>query len=116
MGKYKNVKCKGYDSTHEYNRAQALKILEKKGVISDLQEQVRYELIPTQYMHYQEQGARKMINKKKLLERSICYVADFQYIREGELIIEDAKGVKTKDYIIKRKLMLYLHGIRIKEV
>lgn len=116
MTKYNNVKCKGYDSIHEYNRAKTLKMMVKKGLISDLQEQVRYELIPAQYKHYEVQGARKMLKKKKLLERSVCYVADFQYMLNGELVVEDAKGVKTKEYIIKRKLMLHLHGIRIKEV
>ncbi|WP_455671677.1 DUF1064 domain-containing protein [Phocaeicola sp.] len=116
MAKYNNVKYKGYDSIREYNRAQALKMLAKKGVISDLQEQIRYELIPTQYEHYKVQGARKMLDKKKLLERSVCYVADFQYMQNGELVVEDSKGMKTKEYIIKRKLMLYLHGIKIKEV
>lgn len=116
MAKYNNVKYKGYDSIHEYNRAQALKMMAKKGIISDLQEQVRYELVAAQYEHYEVQGARKMLKKKKLLEHSLNYVADFQYMRDGELVVEDAKGVKTKEYIIKRKLMLYFHGIRIKEV
>lgn len=123
MAKYNNVKYKGYDSIHEYNRAQALKMMAKKGIISDLQEQVRYELVAAQYEHYEVQGARKMLKKKKLLEHSLSYVADFlsyvadfQYMRDGELVVEDAKGVKTKEYIIKRKLMLYFHGIRIKEV
>ena len=116
MGKYKNVKYKGYDSIREYNRAQALKLLERQKIISGLQEQVRYELIPTQYEYYQVQGARKILNKKKLLEHSVCYVADFRYMRDGKLIVEDSKGVRTPDYIIKRKLMLHTHGVRIKEV
>ena len=46
MAKYNNIKYKGYDSKREYYRAQELKLLEKKGVISDLQEQVKFELIP----------------------------------------------------------------------
>lgn len=116
MAKYNNVKYKGYDSIHEYKRAQALKMMAKKGIITDLQEQVRYELVAAQYEHYEVQGVRKMLKKKKLLEHSLSYVAGFQYMRDGELVVEDAKGVKTKEYIIKRKLMLYFHGIRIKEV
>ena len=45
------------------------------------------------------------------------YVADFVYLDEqGKTVVEDAKGVRTKDYIIKRKLMLWLHNIRIREV
>ena len=43
-------------------------------------------------------------------------MADFVYVRDGQTVVEDAKGVRTKDYIIKRKLMLWLHGIRVQEV
>ena len=52
----------------------------------------------------------------KVLEREVKYVADFVYLDEGFTVVEDTKGVKTKDYIIKRKLMLKEHGIRIKEI
>lgn len=48
MAKYNNTKYKGYDSIREYRRAQELKLLKKKGIISDLQEQCKYELIPAQ--------------------------------------------------------------------
>ena len=53
-----------------------------------------------------------------MIEKSCVYIADFVYKDEetGRTVVEDAKGVKTKDYIIKRKLMLWLHGIRIAEV
>lgn len=116
MAKYNNTKYKGYDSIREYRRAQELKLLEKKGIISDLQEQCKYELIPEQYEYYEVKGVRKMLQKIKLLEKSLSYYADFVYYRDGELVVEDAKGMKTKEYIIKRKLMLSIHGIRIKEV
>ena len=99
MAKYNNVKIEGYDSKKEYRRAKELKLLEKKGIITGLQEQVR-----------------KMLRKKELLERGVYYIADFVYYRNGEYVVEDTKGVRTKEYIIKRKLMLYVHGIRIKEV
>ena len=54
----------------------------------------------------------------RLLERKVTYVADFVYTdaETGENIVEDAKGVRTKDYIIKRKLMLAVHSIKVKEV
>lgn len=116
MAKYNNTKYKGYDSIREYRRAQELKLLEKKGIISDLQKQCKYELIPAQYEYYEVKGVRKMLQKRKLLEKSLSYYADFVYYRDGELVVEDAKGMKTKEYIIKRKLMLSVHGIRIKEV
>ena len=109
MAKYNNVKIDGYDSKKEYRRAKELKLLEKKGIITGLQEQVKYELISPQYRFYEVQGVRKMLRKKKLIERGVYY-------RDGEYIVEDTKGVRTKEYIIKRKLMLYVHGIKIKEV
>lgn len=105
MAKYNNTKYKGYDSVREYRRAQELKLLAKQGIISNLEEQVRYELIPSQ-------RGKGM----KVIERAVHYVADFQYIRDGETIVEDSKGFRTPEYIIKRKLMLYVHGIKIKEV
>jgi len=50
-----------------------------------------------------------------VVERACTYVADFSYTENGRRVVEDTKGMKTRDYIIKRKLMLYVHGIRIKE-
>ena len=55
--------------------------------------------------------------KGRLLEREISYRADFQYIdKDGNLVVEDVKGMRTKEYVLKRKMMLYFHGIRITEV
>ncbi len=107
--KYKNVKSGKYDSKKEKQRADLLKILEKQGKITDLKEQSRFELIPSQY---------ETVNGKRIcLERGCSYVADFTYYNDqGNFIVEDSKGFKTKDYIIKRKLMLSVHGIKIKEV
>jgi len=108
--KYGNTKYKGYDSKKEYYRSNELKLLQRAGEITDLKEQVKYELIPSQY---------EVVNgKKKCIEKEISYYADFQYIKNGETVVEDTKSSATitKDYIIKRKLMLYVHGIKIKEV
>lgn len=93
-----------FDSKKEATRYKELKTLEKSGVISNLQRQVKYVLIPAQR------------EDKKLIERECSYYADFVYIRDGEQVVEDTKGVRTPEYIIKRKLMLYVHKIRIKEV
>lgn len=108
MGKYNNIKYKGYDSMKEYRRAQELELLQKKKLISGLQKQVKYELIPSQ----RDKGTGTVI------ERSVSYYADFQYLRESDktLVVEDVKGMRTKEYIIKRKLMLKEYGIRITEV
>lgn len=93
-----------YDSKKECQRHSELLLLERAGVIQGLQRQVKYELIPSQRVD------------GKVVERPVAYVADFVYQQNGNTVVEDTKGVKTKDYIIKRKLMLWVHGIRIKEV
>lgn len=105
MRKYRNVKVGKYDSKKEKNRADLLKILERQGRITNLKEQVKFELIPSQKID------------KKVVERPCSYIADFTYCdSNGTFIVEDTKGVRTKDYVIKRKLMLHIHGIKIKEV
>lgn len=82
----------------------------KQAKIKDLQEQVRFELIPTQYAIIH--------GKLKCVERKCEYIADFVYFDNAykQIVVEDAKGYHTPEYIIKRKLMLHVHGIAIKEV
>ena len=104
-----------FDSLKEYRRFCELRLLEKAGQITDLQRQVKFELIPAQY-EPDTIGKRGGVKRGKLIERECCYVADFVYTQDEKRIVEDTKGFKTKDYIIKRKLMLWVHGIRIKEV
>lgn len=111
-----------FDSKKEAQRYSQLKALEASGAISDLQRQKKYILIPTQRAltnEIYERGPHKGSFKKgKILENECAYLADFVYIdnEKGELVVEDTKGFKTRDYIIKRKLMLYTYGIRIREV
>lgn len=93
-----------FDSMKEYRRFCELSLLERAGAIAELQRQVKFELIPSQRVD------------GKVVERPCSYVADFVYQQDGKTVVEDAKGFKTTDYIIKRKLMLWVHGIRIKEV
>lgn len=118
MSKYNSKKItvsgEKFDSMKESRRWQELRLLEKAGKIHDLQRQVRFELLPAQ----REQpiiGPRGGVKPGKVIEYPVHYIADFVYCRGGERIVEDAKGVRTADYIIKRKLMLYIHGIRILE-
>lgn len=99
-----NIDGEAFDSVKEYRRWCELKLLKRAGKIKDLKRQVKFVLIPAQY----ENG--------KCIERECAYFADFTYIQNCKLVVEDTKGYKTKDYIIKRKLMLYVHGIRIAEV
>ena len=119
MNKYRNKKVTQngitYDSRKEAQRHVVLKMMERSGRISDLQTQVRFVLVPAQY-EPDTIGVRGGVKRGKLLEREVSYVADFVYTEDGKTVVEDTKGFKTKEYIIKRKMMLYLHGIKIKEV
>lgn len=125
MSKYHNIKSAGYDSSKEARRAAELRLLERAGEISGLREQVRYELIPAQYDKTGKDGTpgaspSRKAPRLKLLERKCEYVADFVYTdnKTGETVVEDVKGgnFRTPEYVIKRKLMLFVNGIRIKEV
>ena len=80
-----------------------------------MRRQVKFLLIPSQF---EEVVDAKGKPKQKCIERPCVYVADFQYqdAHTGELTVEDTKGVRTKEYIIKRKLMLSVYNIRIKEI
>lgn len=103
-----------FDSVKEYRRFCELSLLEKAGAITELQRQVEFELIPVQ-REPNTIGVRGGIKQGKVIEKKCSYIADFVYTENGEKVVEDTKGFKTKDYIIKRKLMLWVHGIRIKE-
>lgn len=93
-----------FDSKKEYLRYLDLRMLEKGRCITDLQRQVKHTLIPGQR---DEDG--KYI-------RPVVYISDFEYTKDGKRVVEDVKGFKTKDYIIKKKLMLFREGITIREV
>lgn len=88
-----------FQSRKEAKRYQELKLMQRAGLISDLRRQVKYELIPKQ------QG-----------ERAVSYIADFVYTEDGKTVVEDVKGVRTPVYKIKKKLMLWRHGVKIREV
>ena len=109
-----------FDSIHEYRRYLDLKEMEENGEITDLQRQVKFVLIPKQVeiieRYHKKTGAR-LKDHEKVLEQECSYVADFVYYnQDGEMIVEDTKGLPTPDYIIKRKLMLFLRNIRIREI
>nr|DAN03520.1 MAG TPA: Endonuclease [Caudoviricetes sp.] len=100
-----------FDSIRECNRYEELKLLERAGKITNLQRQVKYLLIPSQYEAVEVNGKQKNI----CVERACVYVADFIYMENGLLVVEDCKGFKTEAYKIKRKLMLQNYGIKIRE-
>lgn len=102
--KFGNVKqADGTGSKRESARLQSLRLLERAGHIGLLRTQVPFELL----------SAKRRSDGR--LELGVKYVADFVYQENGRQVVEDAKGFRTPDYIIKRKLMLALHGIEIRE-
>lgn len=117
MNKYRNQKVtegdQTFDSQGEYYRWKELQMLEKAGEISNLRRQVRFELLPIQ-REPSTIGKRGAVIQGKVLEYPIYYRADFVYQEGSQTIVEDFKGMVTKDFIIKRKLMLYKYGIRIR--
>lgn len=113
--KYHNVKAMTSDGIEHDSQAEArrwiqLKLLERAGEIKDLQRQVKYVLIPSQR------------DGTKLIEKECAYIADFVYtdVKTGEKVCEDVKGYKKSSayslFVVKRKLMLYVHKIKVKEV
>ena len=108
--KYGNTKVTAdgitFDSKAEHRRWCHLRILERAGEITQLDRQVRYELIPAQ------------VSATGRKQRATVYLADFVYVRtkDGKVIVEDVKGAVTPEFRIKRKLMLERHGIEIQEI
>ena len=106
------VFCDGmeFDSKKELTRWKELEWKQRAGQITDLRRQVRYELLP------------KQTRADGTTERAIFYVADFVYVENGQEIVEDVKGYRDPSsaayakFTIKRKMMLYFHGITVREV
>ena len=118
-----------FDSQKEYHRYCELKLLERAGQIKDLELQKEFMLIPAQYEtvetdEYYKIGAKKGQPKTKevCIEQSVVYKADFTYTENGKIVVEDVKGYRDPSsagyakFVIKRKMMLWIHGIRIKEI
>jgi hypothetical protein len=96
--KFHNVRTNGFASKREATRAQDLQLLERAGQITELKFQVAFEIVPA------APG-----------ERAVFYVSDFTYLKNGSLVVEDSKGMKTPVYKLKRRLMQHVHGITILE-
>lgn len=99
-----------FDSKREARRYMNLWLMQRAGEITNLRTQVKYPLLP------------KQERKDGTKERAIDYVADFVYEKDGETVAEDSKGFRNtssatyKVFVMKRKMMLYFHGITVKEV
>lgn len=106
--KYRNKKTEWqgetFDSKAELSRFLHLQALERGGLISDLERQPKFEIVPAVKLH------GKTIRAK-------VYKADFRYKdADGKIIVEDVKGMLTETYRLKRHLMMSVWGIEIKEV
>jgi hypothetical protein len=109
-----------HDSRKEANRWCELTLLERAGKISNLQRQVPFELIPAQYESFERYGknGKRLKDGKRCIEKSVVYIADFVYNEDGKRVVEDVKSEATKkkeSYIIKRKLLLWVYGIKLRE-
>lgn len=115
MRKYRNNKVTvdgiEFDSKKEAVRYSQLKALLMAGEIANLELQREFELIPNQRG---EDG--------KVIERAVKYRSDFAYMQDGRLVVEDVKGYRDPKggayakFVLKRKMMLYFYGIRVKEI
>ena len=121
--KYGNHKIKNaygtYDSQLEFARFVFLSNRQKEGEISSLRRQVEYLLIPAQYGTETRHLKTKDKEVRVLLERPCSYIADFVYERNGKTIVEDCKGAKaiiTETAKIKKKLLLWVHGIELRYI
>lgn len=121
MSKYRSSKVGIYDmefdSKKEYFRYLELVNMQQDGIITDLQRQVVYTLIPKQKL---DTPRSSRSGRAVRTEQAVTYSADFVYkiAATGEEVVEDVKSpvTRTKDYIIKRKLMKFIHNIEIQEV
>ena len=133
MAKYGNHKTLTSDGILHDSRKEALRwtqllLLERAGEISGLKRQVEFILIPDQREAstevYQKGEKKGMPKEGKLLERKVSYIADFVYtdLKTGKMVVEDVKGYRDPSsagyakFVLKRKLMLYIHNIKIKEI
>lgn len=111
--KYQNKKTEIdgiiFDSKKEARVYGELKLLKLSGEIKDFERQKVFQLVPSQY--------DVIDGKTKCIEKPLTYKADFVvHHNDGETTVLDAKGMRTPLYTAKRKLMLFIHKIRIKEV
>ena len=123
--KYNNTKIEydgiKFDSKKEMQRYIVLKEAERMSVISNLELQVKYELIPAVKEEYVEHLKTKDKIKTRTLQLPITYTADFVYIKDGNKVVEDVKASPNmaaidKSFILKEKLFRWKFGYGIKRV
>ena len=121
--KYRNEKVTyqgmSFDSKKELQRYLVLLEAERRGIISDLKRQVKFELIPAITEEYVEHLKTKDKVKTRTLQLAVTYICDFTYVKDGVVVIEDIKSdpkLLTKEYQLKKKMLYAMHRLSIKEV
>ena len=92
-----------FDSKREARRWQELKLLERAGKITNLERQVTYVLAP---------GVK--IEGEKRARPPLRFTADFRYVEDGELVVEDSKGFADKAFRIRQHLMKFMFNIDVR--
>lgn len=118
--KYRNEKAEydgmTFDSKRERDRYIVLKDAERQGIISDLVCQPKFTLLPAQYHEETVQLKTKVKTVRKCDFLATTYTGDFQYTKDGNVVVEDVKGMVTPEYKLKEKMMLFFRKIRIRRV
>lgn len=119
-GKFNNRKMETpdgtFDSKGEWERWLFLKDAERSGKIRGLRRQVKYTLLPTQYRDEVVHLKTKDKTVKRVAEREITYTADFVYEKTDVTVVEDFKGFPNDRWPLKKAMMLYFHGVAVREV
>jgi len=112
-----------FDSATEGRYYEKYRDMEKAGLIQNLRRQVSYELIPAVWEEYDDvkhlKRGDKIVRKRRQKQRAITYIADFVFTKDGVEYVVDVKGgprARTKEYLLKKKMMYALKGIEITEV
>ena len=108
-----------FDSKKEGERYLVLCEHERSGEISDLRLQVKFELIPAIKEKYIEHLKTKDRSKERTLQLPITYTCDFQYIKDGLVVVEDVKAspkMIPQEFVLKEKLLFWKYRIKIKRV
>lgn len=105
-----------WDSNGEYQRWLFLRDQERQGFINNLQRQVKFVLLPTQYRDEVVHLKTKDKVVRRVAEREVTYTADFVYEKDGKVVVCDFKGYPNDRWPLKKAMMLYFHGIAVREV
>lgn len=108
-----------FDSERERDRYLVLKEAQDKGLISELEMQVKYELLPGIKEEYVEHKKTKDVVKERTIQLPITYKCDFRYRKGEKVVVEDVKPSKfliPKEFTLKEKMFRYRYGFPIRLV